>query len=111
MDEEELIQRFAERGVNRGAEWFFSPSVCLELVDECERNSLAVVGIEGFKIVDSKVFPKVDLITDWSEIEATNWAAFVAETSALSRKFIKTEVPTEDGLFLNLTILSQSDLV
>ena len=108
MTEDEVLQTFATRGTQIGGEWFFQPKVCLDLVSECESNGLAVIGIEGFKIDGSEVVPQLDLIADWSNVEVKEWEAFVAEASALSRKFIET-ISVASGILLNLTIVSEKE--
>ena len=46
---------------------------CKKVIEACKSEKLLILGIEAFKLSDSKVIPNPDLIADFSELALKQW--------------------------------------
>lgn len=75
---QEVLARFQEKGIPRGkGSLYFKPMDALELVEACRRESVAVIGLEGFRVDGTYIMP--DIIVDLSNPSPASWHAYVAE--------------------------------
>ena len=57
-----------------------------KLVDYCERNNIAILGIEGFKVKGDRRIPDMDCIVDFSS--SLNDGCFAKKTIEASRRIM-----------------------
>ena len=75
VDKAEEGLKATRRAIRRGQSLYFRIEDARDLVRECERNDLAVVGAEGFSIGENGILPHLDMIADclaW----ANDWYGF-----------------------------------
>ena len=67
--EKELMEEFSPPGIFRGSQYYIPFPNALEFIDECAKNKLANVGVEGFLLLPEKdqIMAKWDMIADFSE--------------------------------------------
>src|SRR5690606_17465253 len=112
----DLIKEFDSVGVSLGSEFFLPYPKALEFIDECAKNELGIVGIEGFTHIphENKLVAHLDMIADFSEArkEYPDWNERVAHCHRVSHEFIQTLCregkPLEKRLF-NFVVLSEKE--
>ena len=57
MNLKKMQHQFAAVALQRGSVFLLSPSDVLRFVDECERNGVDILGVEGFKVFGEKIQP------------------------------------------------------
>jgi hypothetical protein len=67
LTKQEIYDRYKSRSVS-GYEFYFRIPLALEFIDECNKNDLLVIGVEGFIHKDGKLESQLDLIEDYSHI-------------------------------------------
>ena len=65
----ELIKEFSPPGITRGGVFFLPYPKALAFIDECAKNNLTNLGVEGFLLLPEKdqIMAKWDMIADFSE--------------------------------------------
>ena len=61
---------------------------CLDHLKELERTDTAILGIEGFVLVDGKRNPNIEAIADYSSLYYADWPVFLSESHEAAEKFI-----------------------
>lgn len=61
----------------------------LKLIQYCEINNIAVLGIEGFRINSNKRIPDMSCIVDFSELFRISGGEFTAKSLQISKSFIQ----------------------
>lgn len=105
---EDLVQKaFADVGTKRGSEFYLPVSAAGSYVDACVRHSLAIVGIEVFRLDGVKLRPDLSQIADFSSVLSgeENWDSIVRVTGADAHRFIG-QVASEANVLVNFTLLS-----
>lgn len=110
LSEDDLVEFFRPRGLFRGNELYLDPTTSVDFADACEKNDLAIIGIEGFIYTPPWLEPQMDLIADWSlgKREAEAWEVFRQRCNRISGDFIRRLRP-EPGLLLNFTVVSSRE--
>ncbi|HEV2705680.1 MAG TPA: hypothetical protein VGV59_07120 [Pyrinomonadaceae bacterium] len=108
MSAEEVLSKFSGRGFTHGEELFVAAEAGAELVEDCERRNLAVIGIDGFVRDADGVVAQPDLIADFSDADAASWEEFRTACNRDSLNFIR-QLPQERKLFLNFVIISEQE--
>lgn len=67
----------------------FGVSDGLELIEYCERNNIAILGIEGFEVDNDKRIPNMDYIVDFSGLYRISREDFTEKSLKISRSFIQ----------------------
>ena len=106
--ENQLRQAFVGVGTERGGEFYLPAQAAGRFVDACVHESLAIVGVEGFRIESGKFRPLLDQIADFSSLltDRKGWAETVQAAAAEAHRFL-AQLPTEPELRLNFTLLSE----
>lgn len=90
----ELIKEFAPYGSLRGGEFYLPYPKALEFIDECAKNELANLGIEGFTHTpsDNGLIAHLDMIADFSEEKPKypEWSEWVEYCRQASHAFMQT---------------------
>lgn len=86
---EQLIAKFKNKGIPAGKTFLFPHDIALEIINECERLGLRIVGMDFF-IVSSEGHLPVNS-TDWSSIYHLPDAA--KQTVAAARQLIGQKLP------------------
>ncbi|MDT4869470.1 hypothetical protein FQZ97_1044980 [compost metagenome] len=68
----------------------FGVSDSLELIGYCEKNDIAVLGIEGFRVNNDKRVPDMDYIVDFSELFRVSGKDFTEKSLQISKSFVQS---------------------
>ena len=114
LTESEITDRFRPKGTKRGEELFLSLSHAVALLELCDRNSIAIIGIEGFFLRDGDLHPRLDEIADYSSAVADAWDSFVRICNDSAQAFLQSlcsdsEVVSESEVVVTVTTLSQAN--
>lgn len=61
----------------------------LNLIDYCGANGIAVLGLEGFSILDGKRVPDMNCVIDFSELQEIAGSDFSKKTVLISKSFVE----------------------
>jgi hypothetical protein len=75
---DEFAQQRPEAVVHRGGETFVDIDAVEDLLNEAERRSIRVLGLEGFLVADDGVYPAFGRIADLSEVVDAQQSASLA---------------------------------
>jgi hypothetical protein len=104
--EAQLLKAFEFKGVVYGQELIVFKKFCNDFIQTSRRAGLAVIGIEGFHILqDGSIKPNMDEIADFSDIEAGIWDEYIEKCTEASVHFIKQMLLSgkSDGYCFTLT--------
>jgi hypothetical protein len=107
ITEQELQERFSDRSIRRGGERYFDVGVGSDYIDACVENDFAIIGIEGFDMVNDALAPRMDLIADFSELTAPTWREFKDHSIRSARAFVNQI--HDSSVLLNFAVLSRSE--
>lgn len=62
----------------------------IKLINFCEKHNIAVLGIEGFKIINDKRVPDLDYIADFSALMMVSGDNFPSVSRISALKFLNT---------------------
>ncbi|MGC1308182.1 MAG: hypothetical protein WA885_13225 [Phormidesmis sp.] len=108
LSETEILQRYSERGFVQSSETYLPPSVGLAVVDECQKNDLAVISVETFVLENTSIQPKLDLIADYSSTKATRWHDYRDICNNAAKLFLM-DLLSSDKFIVSFVIESQSE--
>jgi hypothetical protein len=57
MNLTKIQEEFVSVALQRGSVFLLSPADALRFVDECQRRSVDILGVEGFKVFGDKIQP------------------------------------------------------
>lgn len=106
--EARLREEMRPLGIERGGELYLPPVQALEFSRRCREASLCVVGVECFERAGENVRPRLDLVADWSDVDAATWAARVRACHASTVTFLQ-RLPAEPPLLVTLTVLAEDE--
>jgi hypothetical protein len=81
---------------------FFDLPKAMRFIDKCERDDLAILGIEGFVREPDGVRPQLDLIADFSPkgvVGEETWEEYRPQVNQTARKFLKFAQSTPNVVF------------
>ncbi len=110
LSEAEVFERFATVGLVRGDELYLNKENAVAFIRDCQKNELAVIGVEGFLYEDGKLFPQLDLIADYSATEAFSWESYKQTCNSDSEAFVNS-IGLTDDVYLSLVVLSPEEYV
>jgi hypothetical protein len=90
-------------------ELFLSAEDAMSLIEFCELEDLAVVGIEGGEYDGNAFTLDLDLIQDYSELTAPDWPRFSQNCNKRSRIFLAPFIGDQKRSFY-LVVLSEKQL-
>jgi hypothetical protein len=90
------------------SEIYLSPSVGLEMVDECQKNDLAIISIEAFVLKDTLIQPRLDLVADYSSTQVTYWHEYRDICNEAAKRFL-TQLLSSKQLVVSFVIQSQGE--
>ncbi|MDQ3000688.1 MAG: hypothetical protein M3Y08_05450 [Fibrobacterota bacterium] len=112
--EKELIKDFAPHGHLRGGEFYLPYPKALEFIDECAKNELAVVGVDGYTHFpeDDGIMAHFDMIANFCDAKSQhpNWNDWVDHCRRASHEFLQTlasEGKTLENHLFNFVALSK----
>ena len=108
LSESDILQRYSERGFVQSSEIYLSSSVGLKMVDECQKNDLAIISIETFVLKDTLIQPRLDLVADYSSTQASHWHEYRDICNEAAKRFL-TELLSSNQLVVSFVIQSQSE--
>jgi len=88
---------------------FLSAEEGLSLADFCEREDLAIVGIEGGEYDGYAFTPDLDLIQDYSELTATDWLQFRHHCNKRAQIFLARFIGDRNRRFY-MVVFSRKDM-
>lgn len=108
--EKRIQQAFADVGSEHGGEFFVPASAADRYIDTCVQESLAIIGVETFRLEGEKRKPILEQIADFSSMLTAieGWGVIVRETAAEAHRFVR-QVPTEADVLLSFTLLSEQE--
>jgi hypothetical protein len=101
MTFDEILERFRHGSELRGGEVLLSPGYALKVVSLCDRNELAVIGIESFRLSNDETEPLLDLIADCSQAVSSDWGTYRTAANNCARSFL-AQLPPMPSLYLSL---------
>ena len=111
LSENEIVNRFRNRGMTRGAgSLYLEIPIALDFLATCKANNLAIIGVEGFLYHNQKdtIQPIMDYIEDYSDVEGPNWKAYRNLCNQRCRDFL-CHLPSKAGLVVNFVVISQAE--
>ncbi|MBS0352037.1 MAG: hypothetical protein JSR33_12825 [Proteobacteria bacterium] len=72
----QIEEKFKEYNLFQGGELYIRAPFLLEFIEECAKQNIAIIGIEGFKVINNQLEPKLDAIVDFSELTHADWETF-----------------------------------
>jgi hypothetical protein len=100
-----FVDGFALSGRLDGGELYLRPEVAAGFVIGCSESGTAVIGVEAFELHRGSVRPRMDLIFDASESDASDWEAFASHVNVEALRFLSA-VPA--GLLVSLVTLPRT---
>ncbi|MDP2269634.1 MAG: hypothetical protein Q8K32_02810 [Archangium sp.] len=97
----------ADRSVLRGGERYFDLPTSSDFIEACIENDFAIIGIEGFEMVEGGIRPRMDLIADFSERDALTWSHLKDRANRSAIDFLSAL--NDPVVHLNFTVLSSSE--
>ena len=111
--EELLIEKYSKYGrVSPSGELYLPINKCKDMVSECSKNKVAVIGLELFHKKGDNIIP-VDPIggTDSSSLlnKGSNWSEVVETCNTFVLRVLNDEESKDATLYCNLTLLEEKD--
>ncbi|MBL8701508.1 MAG: hypothetical protein JNK67_24225 [Alphaproteobacteria bacterium] len=101
--ETELFEEFRQHAFVTSAVGipYLPAKQALALLDACEANDLAVIGLDGFvaNLRAPRLEPRNDVILDSSRIEAPGWVEFRDRANAAAREMLRRHATVPDLVF------------
>jgi hypothetical protein len=97
MTEDQLFRSIKPPPLKRGGEYYFAVAGAFALIEECNANDIAVIGIEAFRVTSGAVEPDLGLIADFSPSLGSQWSEVVSLNNRAAKEFL-TKAP-QDLLF------------
>lgn len=101
MSFDEILNKFRQRGTVRGQELLLTPGDALEALSYCDRNDVAVVGVEAFLLRGDATEPLPDFIADCSPPASSNWRSYCEIANTCARTFLG-QLPPLQSLYVSL---------
>ncbi len=87
-DIKSILEEFSISAIKRAKALYFKPRDAIRLVDECERNQMAIIGLEGLDLRGEYIVPDMKTIVDLSDLQAPTWDAYVAQCAQIARRHL-----------------------
>jgi hypothetical protein len=117
FNEEVLFRQYRGRGITqtcpdegRDGELYLTLPTALDFVADCNRNQLAIIGIEGFTYQNGLLRARLDLIADLSAIETSNFREYKEACNRSAQDFI-FPLYKNKGIVLSFVVLSENEWV
>jgi hypothetical protein len=108
MNEQDLFKFFGKLVVNSGDEYYFPINLAQEFISKCNQNDIAIIGIEGFEIKNTKIIPHLEKIADFSSDTNASWFQFKKECNYEARKFVQ-HYERYRYLYLNFCLMTSAE--
>ena len=109
MTEAEIFNHFAAHGIKtKYGELYLPKAKALDFITACEENGLAIIGIEGFIIVDDSILPQTDLIADYSPSlspRGTDWIDYSHRCNTAVLEFVQ-RANSQRNLYFTFVVMS-----
>lgn len=76
---------------------------------ELERTDTAILGIEGFVLVDGKRKPNLDAIADFSSLNNADWPVFRSKSHEAAENFINAMIVDKTCDAFEFTVSERTD--
>ncbi len=96
---EEVLQQYRRFQARESKALYLDPQQSLNLVETCNANNIAVVGIEGFIHTGGKIEPRLDLIADFSSLKSGDWQSYKASCNAAAERFLRASSQVPNVVF------------
>lgn len=105
--ERRLFGVFRDSAIRRGNEFYFDRDRAMRFLETCDREDLAVVGIECFRITSDATEPDMNFIADYSSrLQSVEWPEARRMINAEARQFVAS---ASEGLFFNFVVSSSEE--
>lgn len=88
MTEEQLFRTIEPPPLKRGGEYYFAVPGARALIEKCNANDIAIIGIEAFRVTPSTVEPELGLIADFSSSLASHWSEVISINNGAAKEFL-----------------------
>lgn len=110
LSEEQIYARFTSNGiVTEGGEVYIPKISAAEFIELCEKNDLAVIGIEGLVYSDGNLIPQLDLIADYSSSHSSDWSSHKLACNSAARTFVHGS-NSRENLYFAFVVMSEREL-
>jgi hypothetical protein len=109
LTKQEIYERYKSRSVSV-YEFYFRIPLALEFIDECNKNDLLVIGVEGFIHKDGKLESQLDLIEDYSDV-CTNKRDWSIRKNICYEKAVKflMQLLDKPDVVVNFVVFSEAE--
>ena len=109
LSERELIEQFRPDAVNLDGELYLEVQRALEFVWACDRNDLAVIGIDGAVIREGAVKPHPDVVADYSSFPTTtSWEDYRVACNQSATDLLR-DLADRKGLIIHCRVLAAAE--
>ena len=110
LNDKHLFDMYKDQGlVVQGGEHYLSMALASKFLHDCHYKELAVLGVEGFVFKNGSLFPRLDLIADFSSLSAIHWHEYQDACNRAAENFLKSVNIDDESLVFNFVLLSQSE--
>jgi hypothetical protein len=108
MSEETLIKEFTKRGKIVDGELLLDIQTAMDFIAACQRDDIAVIGIEGFLLEPGGLRPQLDMIADYSSRKKSPWSRFRDLCNRSAAEFLRAISP-KPGLVFSLSVKGEGE--
>jgi hypothetical protein len=100
---------YRAKGVQRGDALYLDLTTAVEFVKDCDRDDIAVLGIEGFVLRGDNLEARPDLVCDFSPAYDADqeWPEYREQANRAALRFI-TGVAHDEGLVFHFDVFTLS---
>ena len=83
-----IVEKFKLSGFFRGNELYVKIPFAAKFIEESDKEQLAIIGIEGFRLNESRLEPQLDMIADFSGYIKGNYRLCIQLCNQAARGFL-----------------------
>jgi hypothetical protein len=106
--EQQLYEKYRLLGIVSGEELVLPTQYAQQLVDSCEESNLAIIGIDGFTILNGAIRPELGIIADFSSVQEGHWSKYRQRCNQAARRFL-SNFRHQDNLSFSFTMLNREE--
>jgi len=106
--EQQLYEKYRLLGIVSGEELVLPSRYAEQLVDSCEESNLAIIGIDGFTILNGAIRPELGIIADFSSVQEGHWSKYRQRCNQAAKRFL-SNFQHRDNLSFSFTMLNREE--
>jgi hypothetical protein len=103
-----ILRKYRRFGIVQEGETYLYYPYAYDMIDDCQKNGLAVTSIEGYFIETGDINGRIGSTFDASSITADNWDNYRDTCNQKARAWLDTLI-TNPRLMFRLTLISKED--